>query len=181
MKLLNPLKIRRILGIDPGSRITGWGIVEIEGNQLTHIANGSLYIKSKEFPPRLKEIYEGLSKVIKEYNPSEASIEQVFVSKNPQSALKLGHARGAAIIAALNAKIEIHEYTPTEIKQAVTGSGRAAKEQVGLMVQTLLALSTPAQTDAADALAAAICHILKPSELTALIPRTTRRSWRSRR
>ena len=169
------------MGIDPGSLITGWGIVEIEGNQLTHIANGSLYIKSKPFPPRLQEIYQGLTKVIEEYKPSEASVEQVFVSRNAQSALKLGHARGVAIIAALNAGMEIHEYTPTEIKQAVTGTGRAAKEQVGLMVQTLLALPAPAQTDASDALAAAICHILKPSDLALLIPPTTRRIRRSKR
>ncbi|TNE49502.1 MAG: crossover junction endodeoxyribonuclease RuvC [Deltaproteobacteria bacterium] len=153
---------KRILGIDPGSIITGWGIVESDGNRLFHIDNGGIFTRNKEFHQRLKEIYQGIQEVVDTYRPTHVSMEQVFVSRNAQTALKLGQARGVAMIVVLNAGLSVSEYAPTAIKQAVTGTGRANKEQVTLMVQTLLGLPEPAQTDASDALAAAICHILRP-------------------
>lgn len=153
---------KRILGIDPGSIITGWGIVESDGNRLFHIDNGGIFTRNKEFHQRLKEIYQGIQEVVDTYRPTHVSMEQVFVSRNAQTALKLGQARGVAMIVVLNAGLPVSEYAPTAIKQAVTGTGRANKEQVTLMVQTLLGLPEPAQTDASDALAAAICHILRP-------------------
>lgn len=155
---------KRILGIDPGSVITGWGLVESDGNRLMHIDNGGIFTRNKEFHERLKEIFEGLQEVVTTYRPTHVSMERVFVARNAQTALKLGHARGVAMIVMLNAGLPICEYTPMQIKQTVTGSGRASKEQVGLMVQTMLGLPEPAQTDASDALATAICHILRPKE-----------------
>ena len=154
----------RILGIDPGSVITGWGIVEGNGHRLFHIDNGGVFTRSRDFHARLKEIYAELSEVIATYAPTHVAMEKVFVAKNAQSALKLGQARGVALIAVLHAGLAVSEYTPTQIKQAVTGSGRAGKEQVAAMVQVMLGLPEPAQTDASDALAAAICHLLKPAK-----------------
>lgn len=156
------MTVQRVLGIDPGSLITGWGIIDFENSKIKHIDHGSIFTKKKEFFLRLKEIYLGITEVIAIHQPMVVSIEQVFVSKNPQSALKLGQARGVALIAALNANLDIHEYAPTKIKQAVTGRGRADKQQVTFMVQTMLQLSEPAQVDASDALAAAICYVLQP-------------------
>lgn len=163
---------QRVLGIDPGSVITGWGVVESDGNRLIHIDNGGIFTQNKEFHQRLQEIYEGVKDVVETYRPTHVSMEQVFVSRNAQSALKLGQARGVALIVVLNEGLSVSEYAPTAIKQAVTGTGRAEKEQVGLMVQAMLGLPEPAQTDASDALAAAICHILRPKneELAALAP-----------
>ena len=156
---------KRILGIDPGSVITGWGVVEAgSGSRLHHIDNGGIFTRHKAFHLRLQEIYRGLQGVIETYQPAAASVEQIFYSKNAQSALKLGHARGVALLAAINAGLELHEYTPMMIKQSVAGHGRASKEQVGRMVQTVLGLPEPAQVDASDALAAAICHILRSAQ-----------------
>jgi len=157
---------QRVLGIDPGSIITGWGIVESDANRLIHIDNGGIFTRNKAFHQRLVEIYDGLNEVIHTYQPELVSMEQVFVARNPQTALKLGHARGVASIVALKAGLEIHEYTPMQIKLAVVGHGKASKEQVAYMVQTLLGLPEPAQVDASDALGAAITHILKPKDLT---------------
>lgn len=175
----------RVLGIDPGSVITGWGVVETDGNRLLHVDNGGIFTRQKEFHHRLREIYEGISEIVKTYQPTYVSMEQVFVSRNAQSALKLGHARGVALIVVLNAGLQVSEYTPSQIKKAVTGSGRADKEQVGLMVQSLLGLPEPAQTDASDALATAICHLLQPNLpdlLKEALPATPKsRKSRSRR
>lgn len=180
---------QRILGIDPGSVITGWGVVEYDGSRLYHVDNGGIFTKNKEFHQRLHEIYEGIQEVVDTYQPNHVAMEQVFVSQNAQSALKLGQARGVALIVVLNAGLSVSEYAPTAIKQAVTGSGRAEKEQVALMVQTLLGLPEPAQVDASDALAAAICHFLQPRdsawanliEDAAEKPATPRRSGSFRR
>jgi len=149
----------RILGIDPGSRITGFGLVEGSGNQLRHIASGCLRLPTGAFPERLRVLYQALTDVIAEHRPEAAVVEQVFVSRNPDSALKLGQARGAAICACVNAGLPVAEYTPGEIKQALVGHGRAGKAQVGYMVRMLLRLDTTPAEDAGDALAAAMCHL----------------------
>lgn len=149
----------RVLGIDPGSRITGYGIAEKIGNRLHHIDNGAIFTdKAGDFPQRLKCIYEGLSTVIATYSPDAVAIEQVFLANNAQSALKLGQARGAAIVAGVNAGLPVFEYTAMQVKQAVVGHGHASKDQVQQMVRILLNLPEIAQADASDALAVAICH-----------------------
>lgn len=149
----------RILGIDPGLRITGFGLIEKQGQKLCYVASGC--VKSREhdpLPERLKTLIAGLAEVIATYAPHEAAIEKVFVNVNPQSTLRLGEARGAAIAALVAAQLPVAEYTALQIKQAVVGHGKAAKEQVGHMVMRLLALPAEPSRDAADALACAICH-----------------------
>jgi crossover junction endodeoxyribonuclease RuvC len=149
----------RILGIDPGSRITGYGMIEKRGNRLLHIDNGAISTRSgAELADRLKIIYQELERVIAEYAPEAVAIEQIFVAKNAQSALKLGHARGAAMLAGVNANLTVAEYTALQVKNAVVGYGRAEKRQVQQMVRMLLNLPEIAQEDASDALAVAICH-----------------------
>ncbi len=148
-----------ILGIDPGSRITGYGVIRKEGNRLLHVDNGAIFTDSAaDFPGRLQRIYAGISDIIVRYAPDEVSVEDIFFANNVQSALKLGQARGAAIVAGVNAGLTVHEYTALQVKQAVVGHGRAAKEQVQQMVRILLGLPEIAQADASDALAVAICH-----------------------
>ncbi len=151
----------RVLGIDPGTLTSGYGIVAEEDHKLFHVASGGISPSAKQpFPKRLKKIYEELEKVIDKYRPHVIVVEDLFVSKNIKSALKLGHARGVAILAAMNAGLPVYEYAPLEVKQAVVGNGKADKKQVQLMVKALLDLpKTPHPADAADALAAAICHI----------------------
>lgn len=149
----------RVLGIDPGSRITGYGIAEKIGNRLVHIDNGAIFTdKAGDFPNRLKAIYEGLAHVIATYLPDAVAVEQIFLAHNAQSALKLGQARGAAIVAGVNAGLPVFEYTAMQVKQAVVGHGHATKDQVQQMVRILLHLPEIAQADASDALAVAICH-----------------------
>ncbi|MEJ2698621.1 MAG: crossover junction endodeoxyribonuclease RuvC [Desulfuromonadales bacterium] len=149
----------RILGIDPGTRITGYGVVEKRGNRLVHIDNGALYTRSgEELAFRLKTIHDGLSRIIREYAPEAVAVEQIFVAKNALSALKLGHARGAALLAGMNAGLPVFEYSALQVKNAVVGYGRAAKLQVQQMVRALINLPEIAQEDASDALAVAICH-----------------------
>lgn len=149
----------RILGIDPGTSITGYGIIDVEGNRLRHIDNGIVTTRSGlPLAERLKIIYDGLQQVITTYNPVEMSIEQVFLAKNPRSALTLGHARGTAMLAGVNAQLPVSEYSALQVKSAVVGYGRADKQQVQQMVKALLNLPEIAQEDAADALAVAICH-----------------------
>jgi len=149
----------RILGIDPGTRITGYGIIDVEGNRLRHIDNGIVKTRSSDpLPLRLKAIYDGLTVVLKEFSPEAVAIEQVFMAKNPKAALTLGHARGTAVIASVNLDLEVHEYSALQVKSAVVGYGHAAKQQVQHMVKALLNLPEVAQEDAADALAVAICH-----------------------
>ncbi len=149
-----------ILGIDPGSRITGYGVVSAVGNRQEYITSGCIKTTEKTtLPERLAVIYQGLSTIIDEFVPAEAAIERIFMAKSPESALKLGHARGVALLAAVNRDIPVHEYEARKVKQAVVGSGSATKNQVQHMVMTLLRLPAKPQADAADALAIAICHI----------------------
>lgn len=148
-----------ILGIDPGSRATGYGLIRMEGNRLHHIDNGVIRPPDKtDLALRLLHIHQGLLSVIDEYHPGCSAIEQVFMSNNAQSALKLGQARGVAMLAAAGAELDVAEYSPLQIKSAVVGYGRASKSQVQQMVKALLNLPEVAQEDASDALAIAICH-----------------------
>ncbi len=148
-----------ILGIDPGLRTTGFGVIEKHGNKLRYIASGTVKTGSEgELPPRLKIILQGVSEIVGTYQPDCAAIETVFVNVNPQSTLLLGQARGAAICALVHADLSVAEYTALQVKQAVTGHGKAAKEQVQEMVSRLLSLPGLPGTDAADALGVAICH-----------------------
>lgn len=149
----------RVLGIDPGSRITGVGVVEANGTVLRHIYSASIRVGEGDFSFRLAGIYKGVKDVIDEYLPEEIALEDVFIAKNPRAALILGHARGSAFLAGVHAGRVISEYSALEIKRAVVGTGRAAKEQVQHMVTMLLGLKKSPSTDAADALACAICHI----------------------
>lgn len=148
----------RILGIDPGSRLTGFGVIEVHRQQTIYITSGCIRIQSKFFPLRLQEIYIGISEIIEKTQPTILAIEQVFMSRNAASALKLGQARGAAIVACVQHGLSVYEYAPTQIKQAIVGKGHADKIQVQHMVKVLLSLSNIPQVDAADALAVALCH-----------------------
>ncbi len=149
----------RILGIDPGLGVTGYGIVEKTGNRLVYIASGRIRSKVAEpLAERLATILSGLAEVIDSYHPLEVAVEQVFVNVNPQSTLLLGQARGAAICAAVLARLPVAEYTALQVKQSVVGQGHALKEQVQEMVRRLLKLAGHPSPDAADALACAICH-----------------------
>lgn len=150
----------RVLGIDPGTVITGWGIVEMVGGSLSHLAHGTIGSPGSHGQgSRLSRIYRGLHEVLRCYEPQGISLEKVFFARNPQSTLKLGQARGVALLAAAEKNIAIHEYTSAEIKLAVVGYGQATKEQVQKMVASLLHLSGRIPGDAADALAAAICYL----------------------
>lgn len=147
------------MGIDPGSRITGYGIIDLDGPRSHHVASGCIQTASdRPLPERLKTIYEAVTAIIQAHRPVEAAVEQVFVHRNPDSALKLGQARGAALCAVVMAELPVSEYAPRAIKQAVVGGGAADKSQVQRMVALLLSLPEPPQADAADALAVAICH-----------------------
>lgn len=148
----------RILGIDPGLRVTGFGVIDVDGQQLNYVASGCIKAGIGELPERLKIILSSLGVVIAQHKPDQAAVEKVFVNVNPQSTLLLGQARGAAICAAVLAALPVGEYTALQVKQAVVGNGHAKKEQVQLMVQRLLSLSATPSPDAADALACAICH-----------------------
>ncbi|MDL2356852.1 MAG: crossover junction endodeoxyribonuclease RuvC [Pseudomonadota bacterium] len=148
-----------ILGIDPGLRTTGFGVIEKRGNQLRYIASGTIKTGSETaLPPRLKVIFAGIAEIIRTYQPDCAAIEKVFVNVNPHSTLLLGQARGAAITALVGGELEVAEYTALQVKQAVTGTGKAAKQQVQDMVARLLVLPGLPGSDAADALGVAICH-----------------------
>ncbi|NOZ10761.1 MAG: crossover junction endodeoxyribonuclease RuvC [Gammaproteobacteria bacterium] len=149
----------RVLGIDPGSRLTGFGVVDTSAGNLAYVASGVVKAPAGELPNRLKVIYAGVYEVIETHRPDLLAVERVFVARNAQSALILGHARGAAICAGVNLGLPVSEYTALQIKQAVVGKGHAAKEQVQHMVQILLKLTGLPQEDAADALACAICHV----------------------
>jgi crossover junction endodeoxyribonuclease RuvC len=148
-----------ILGIDPGLRTTGFGVIEKQGSKLRYIASGTIKTGSETaLPPRLKVIFAGIAEIIRTYNPDCAAIEKVFVNVNPQSTLLLGQARGAAITALVGGDLDVAEYTALQVKQAVTGTGKAEKAQVQDMVARLLVLPGLPGTDAADALGVAICH-----------------------
>lgn len=149
---------RRILGIDPGSRQTGIGVIETDGQHAQHIFSTCLRLGDAPLPERLGKIFTGLHTIICQYQPQEMAVENVFVSNNAASALKLGQARGAAICAGVTAGLPVAEYSPKEVKQATVGKGGADKAQVQHMVRILLGLQGRLQADTADALAVALCH-----------------------
>ena len=148
----------RIIGIDPGSRITGYGILDTDGFRHTYVSSGHISIKGDELPQRLGMIFREVAKIIEQWQPDSMAIEQVFVNRNVDSALKLGQARGAAICAGVNAELSVGEYAPRAIKKAVVGTGAADKQQIQQMMQMLLGLKARPQSDEADALAIAMCH-----------------------
>ena len=148
----------RILGVDPGSRMTGVGIIEVNGDRVTPVFYGVIKAGSGEFTERLGIIFTELQQLIREHKPDEAGIESVFVAHNAASAIKLGQARGAAVCAAISCEVPVSDYSPRSIKQAIVGRGGADKAQVQHMVGILLGISGPIQNDAADALAVALCH-----------------------
>lgn len=152
------IKQRRILGIDPGSRLTGFGVLDFDGDKPTYVASGTVKSLDGTFPDRLKQIFESVGEIVAEYRPDIVAIETVFMARNAGSALKLGQARSAALCATFAFDIDVFEYAPREIKQAVVGTGAASKEQVQHMVVSMLQLNAAPAEDASDALAAAICH-----------------------
>jgi len=148
----------RILGVDPGSRRTGFGVIEASGGRIAYLTHGVIAAGNGEFTDRLASLFEGLCNVITKHRPESVAMENVFMARNAASALKLGQARGALIAACAHGGLKVTPYSPTTVKQAVTGFGRAEKGQIQHMVRLLLAPPSPLQEDAADALAVAICH-----------------------
>lgn len=167
----------RILGIDPGSQATGFGIIDWAGGEARYVASGAIRTKGSAFPPRLRQIFEGVQTLMRDFEPAEVAIERVFMHRNADSALKLGQARGAAICAAYSASPVVFEYAPREVKLAVVGQGGALKEQVQLMVKTLLKLQGELNPDAADAIGIALCHAYS-RELRAAVDSGTPRGAR---
>ena len=156
----------RILGIDPGSINTGFGIIDVDGNHSIHIENGTINTKTSELPNKLFAIFTQLNDIIDQHHPDEVAIEKIFMHRNADSALKLGQARGAEITTCATKQLKIFEYTANQVKQATVGRGHAAKQQVQHMVKVLLCLNEVPQVDAADALAVAICHAHSRESLT---------------
>ncbi|MBM3116571.1 crossover junction endodeoxyribonuclease RuvC [Jeongeupia naejangsanensis] len=148
----------RILGIDPGSRVTGFGVIDVAGQSRNYVASGCIKTGGGSLPERVRALLDGIAEVVATYHPEIAAVEQVFVNVNPASTLMLGQARGAVLAALVHAGLPIAEYTALQVKQAVVGNGHAGKDQVGQMVQRLLRLSGVPQADAADALAVALAH-----------------------
>ncbi|HSW70231.1 MAG TPA: crossover junction endodeoxyribonuclease RuvC [Gammaproteobacteria bacterium] len=165
-----------IIGIDPGSRFTGYGVIRQEGNQSHYLDSGCLNIAAYSMAERLQKIFTGLQAVIRLHQPEEAAIEQVFMHQNPNSALKLGQARGAAIVAL---GTNVSEYSARQIKQSVVGYGAAGKTQVQHMVKRLLNISLDLQADAADALAVALCHAHMRLGWNKVVSKKSRTSWRN--
>ncbi len=158
----------RVLGIDPGSQRTGFGVVDATGARLRYVASGVIRTTQGEFAARLCEIFRCMRSIVSQYQPQEIAIEKVFVNRNPDSALKLGQARGAAICATAESNADVFEYATRQIKQAVVGTGSAEKSQVQMMMRSILKLESPVPADAADALAAAVCHALRGRVLDSL-------------
>jgi crossover junction endodeoxyribonuclease RuvC len=148
----------RILGIDPGSQATGFGIIDWRGGEACYVASGAIRTRGAAFSPRLRQIFDGVLELVREYGPAEVAIERVFMHRNADSALKLGQARGAAICAVYSGTATLYEYAPREVKLAIVGQGGAQKEQVQLMVRNLLRLQGELGPDAADAIGLALCH-----------------------
>ncbi|MBL4608898.1 MAG: crossover junction endodeoxyribonuclease RuvC [Pseudomonadales bacterium] len=169
-----------ILGIDPGSRCTGFGLIHFEQGKSRYITSGCIRTIGDDFPHRLQQIFEDLSEIVKEYQPDEAAIEQVFLGKNADSAFKLGQARGVAIVAASSQSIPVSEYSARQVKQAVVGKGGATKSQVQHMVCHLLKLESSPPEDAADGLAIALCHAHMSRGLAALVGAQNFRRGRAR-
>lgn len=163
-----------ILGIDPGSRITGYGVINWAGQRIEYVASGCIRIKGDHLPDRLDQVYQGVTQIIEQYCPQEMAIEQVFMARNADSALKLGQARGVAIVAGTQHQLPVSEYAARAVKQAVVGTGAADKSQVQHMVSKLLKLPGLPQADAADALAIAICHA-HHTAASIVLARSTRR------
>ena len=152
-------KAVRILGVDPGLRHTGWGVIEAEGARLAYVASGTIHPPTDgDLALRLRALHEALTAVIAAHEPDEAAVEETFVNRDPQSALKLGHARGVALVVPALAGVEVSEYSANLVKKTVVGAGHAEKAQIAMMVRVLLPRSEPKGADAADALAVAICH-----------------------
>jgi crossover junction endodeoxyribonuclease RuvC len=148
-----------VLGVDPGSLVTGYGLVKKEDNRLIYVGGGKISLPhSRSFHQRIHNVFHSLTEIIQAHHPEEMSIEDIFFAKNVKSALKIGHARGAALVAAIQGGLKVFEYTPLQIKQSVVGYGRATKEQVRAMVKLILEIDTQLSLDTADALATAICH-----------------------
>ncbi len=159
-----------ILGIDPGSRITGYGLIKQTGQNIEYIDSGCIRTSPDgELSQKLLQIYDGICQLMDHYSPEEVAIEQVFMHQNPNSALKLGHARGVAMVAAASHRVKVSEYSARAIKQTVVGYGAAEKAQVNHMVVSLLSLNSAPQSDAADALAIAICHSHMRHSITAVL------------
>jgi crossover junction endodeoxyribonuclease RuvC len=148
----------RILGLDPGSQATGYGVIDWGAGRASFVASGTIRTRGEIFPARLREIFDGVQRLMQEYAPDEVAVERVFMHRNADSALKLGQARGAALCAAFGSSPAIYEYAPREVKLAVVGQGGAEKRQVQLMVRTLLRLEGELGADAADAIGLALCH-----------------------
>jgi crossover junction endodeoxyribonuclease RuvC len=150
----------RVLGIDPGSRRTGWGIVQLEGTRLRHVDAGTITLSERlPLPQRLRLIHEELAAIVKTHRPDAVAVEEIFFAKYANAALKLGHARGVALLVAAESEVGVHEYPPAIVKRTIVGRGAADKLQVGRLVTALLGLATTPEEDAADALAVAITHI----------------------
>jgi crossover junction endodeoxyribonuclease RuvC len=148
----------RLLGLDPGLRHTGWGVIDVEGNRLIYVADGVIHVPAGAIAERLVQLHEGVLAVIQRHRPDEAAVEETFVNKNPESTLKLGLARGVVVLAPARSGLPVSEYAPNQVKKTVVGAGHADKAQVEHMVKLLLPGSRPSGADAADALAVAICH-----------------------
>lgn len=174
-------QLTRVLGIDPGSTVTGYGVIDSDGARSVYVAHGHIRAKGETFADRLGHIHEAIGDVIDQYHPTSAGIEQVFVSNNPMSALKLGQARGAAVTAMVIRGLSVAEYSPRTIKQVVTGSGAADKKSVNTMIKSQLDIQRTLQADAADGLAIALCHAHSALGATrALLPTTTKKRSRGR-
>lgn len=158
----------RILGVDPGTIFTGYGIIDFNNNELKYVSAGVIKIPTtKEMPPRLETIYNGLNKLIKQYKPDEFAVETAFFGKNVQSALKIGYARGVSMLVAMHNDLVTKEYSPREIKKSVVGNGASSKDQVQYMIKKLLAIrKTKIKYDESDALAVAICHAFKTNSFS---------------
>jgi len=149
----------KLIGLDPGLRATGWGVIKIGGNSLTHVADGTVRVPANlKLAERLAALFNGLSSVIETYRPDEAAVEETFVNRNPASTLKLGQARGVVLLVPALSEIHVGEYPATVVKKSLVGAGHADKSQIKMMVQTLLPGASLKSADAADALAVAICH-----------------------
>lgn len=176
---MSPAPIR-ILGLDPGLRNTGWGVIEAQGTRLSFVACGRISTDGAEtVSNRLRQLHEGLTRVIGDHSPSEAAVEETFVNRDPQSALKLGQARGLALAIPALAGLHVEEYAANLVKKTIVGNGHADKRQIAVMVRVLLPASAPTSADAADALAVAICHAQHRSAIslaraTAALSRATR-------